>query len=99
MPIKWDGLAAMAQRDRSTVETEAATAWLESELREIDREIAAYVRQYAVKTPNDLDEMIRSGGIEGHPTWEDRIEWGNLLDYRDRLLGELAKIANKDSKR
>ena len=55
----------------------------------------AYVRQYTVRTPDEIEEKIRVGRIEGHPAWEDSIAWSNLLTYRDRLLETLAGLSGK----
>ena len=71
----------MAGRDREIVEREAAVLWLEREIWESDREITAYVQRYAVASPDELERLIRSGGIEGHPAWEDRIEWGKVARH------------------
>jgi len=91
----WETLASTAHRDREQIEEEAAYAWLERELRETDQEIMAYVRQYTARSPDDIEEMIRIGRIEGHPAWEDSISWSNLLTYRDHLLEALARIGGK----
>ena len=94
----WDTLASTTHRSRKQIEEEAASAWLERELRETDREIAAYVRQYSVRTPDEIETLIRVGTIEGHPAWEDRIAWDNLLAYRARLLDALAGISDGASR-
>jgi len=80
----WETLASTAHRDREQIEEEAACAWLERELRETDREIMVYVRQYGVRTPDEIEEKIRVGRIEGHPAWEDSIAWSNLLTDETR---------------
>ena len=92
----WETLASTVHRDREQIEEEAACAWLERELRETDREIMAYVRQYAVRTPDEIEEKIRIGRIEGHPAWEDSIAWSNLLTYRDHLLETLAGLGGQE---
>lgn len=68
------------------LELEAAFSWLSNELAITDKEIATYARQYGVPTPQALEEKIRKGEIEGHPAWEDLIDWTNLIAYRDKLL-------------
>ena len=93
MSAVWETLASTAHRDREQIEQEAARAWLEREPRETDQEIMAYIRQYTVRTPEEIEEKIRAGRIEGHPAWEDSIAWSNLLTYRDRLLETLAGLS------
>lgn len=98
MSAVWDTLASTTHRSRKQIEEEAASAWLERELMETDREITAYVRQYSVRTPDEIETLIRVGTIEGHPAWEDRIAWDNLLAYRARLFDALAGISNGASR-
>ncbi|MDI3299534.1 MAG: hypothetical protein QJR08_10255 [Bacillota bacterium] len=95
----WEELAKTTHRDRDRIEEEAASAWLLQELRETDREIAAYVRRYSVTTPDELERAIHDGREEGHPAWEDKLAWDNLIAYRDRLLTALAAVGGRDEGR
>ncbi|CAB1127747.1 conserved protein of unknown function [Candidatus Hydrogenisulfobacillus filiaventi] len=83
----WDQPAAAAHLDKTAIEHEAARAWVERELSTVDRELAAYAERYGVPHPDGLERLIASGRIDGHPAWEDRLDWGNLLVYRERLVG------------
>lgn len=66
--------------------------WAERELSTTEREIAAYVERYGIAHPDDLERLIAAHRVEEHPAWEDRLEWGNLLSYRDRLLVILTRL-------
>lgn len=88
----WEELARVASRDARVVETEAAAAWVLCELATIDREICEYARRYGASSPEDLDRLIRDGKIPGHPSWEDSLDWANLLAYRERLLSAMADV-------
>ena len=52
---------------------------------ETDQEIVAYVRQYRVTHPEQLEAAIRAATIEGHPAWEDVIARTSLIQYRETL--------------
>lgn len=95
----WEELAKATRRRRERLEEGAASARLLQELRETDREIAAYARRYSVATPDALEKAIRDGRVDGHPAWEDRIDWDNLLAYRARLLAALADAGGRGESR
>jgi len=87
-----DELAVTSHRDRDLVEHEAARAGIQQELRATHREIAEYVEGYSISHPHELEHLMASGQIPGHPAWEHRIDWSNLLLYRKRLLTMLAHL-------
>lgn len=86
MSSVWMDLAKAVGKPSADIETQAAFNWIMSEIYESDRQIAAYIRQYGVSSPGDLESLIQSGGLDGHPAWEDTIDWFNLVDYRQRML-------------
>lgn len=92
MASLWDELARIASKDARVVEAEAAAAWVLRELGEIDRDLGAYTQRYATSSPEGLEALIRSGMLEAHPAWEDRLAWANLIGYRNRLLGAMPDV-------
>lgn len=99
MAVSWENLAKVVRRDRAQIEEEAASAWLLEELRETDREIAGYVRRYSVTSPDEIEQAIRTGTLDGHPAWEDKLAWDNLLVHRERLLAAMAAVGGKVDRR
>lgn len=45
--------------------------------------------RYNVKSPRELEEKIREGSAEEHPTWEDLIQYENLVEHADKIRREL----------
>ena len=86
MASLWDKVGAAVHKTAQEVEAEAFSAWITREMAETDCEILAYVGRYRVTTPEEIEEAIRTGRIEGHPAWEDLIDWANLNQYREQLL-------------
>jgi len=37
-----------------------------------------------------LEQKISDKRVDGHPAWEDLIDWSNLHEYRKKLLDNLA---------
>jgi hypothetical protein len=50
---------------------------VERELSTVGREFA-YAERYGVPHPGELERLIASARIDGHPAWEDRLDWGHL---------------------
>jgi hypothetical protein len=86
MASLWDEISATVQKSTHQLEAEALRAWLRQELAETDREIIEYVRKYRVTHPEQVENAIRNGKIDGHPAWEDMIDWMNPIAYREKLL-------------
>lgn len=91
----WTALSRVTGRDPRLLEAEAAFSWVSSELATVDRELASYARKYGVATPAELERLIREGRIEGHPAWEDAIDWSNLIAYREKLLAAAAVVGRE----
>jgi len=60
-------------------------AFIESEVRLAEKDIADIRERYHVFVPQELREKIESGKIPSHPAWEDMIEWETLLNHIARL--------------
>ncbi len=86
MASLWDRVGEAVHKTAREVEAEAFNAWVNREMTETDGEILTYVGRYHVTTPEEVEEGIRAGRIEGHPAWEDLIDWVNLNQYRQQLL-------------
>ncbi len=86
MASVWEEIANVTNRTTQQVEQDALNAWIHHEVQEVDRGILEYVRRYGVIRPDQLESAIRDGKVEGHPAWEDVIDWTNLLEYREKLL-------------
>lgn len=91
----WVELSRLLGSDPVRLEADAAFSWVSSELAIVDRELATYARRYGVATPGDLERLIREGKVEGHPAWEDCIDWGNLMTYREKLLSAAAAVGRE----
>lgn len=86
MASSWDKVGAAIHKTAQEVEAEAFDAWITREMIETDCEILEYVGRYRVTTPEEIEKAIRAGRIDGHPAWEDLIDWLNLNQYREQLL-------------
>lgn len=91
----WTELSRLVGADPAALEADAAFSWVAGELAGADRELAAYARKYGVASPSDLERLIREGKIEGHPAWEDAIDWSNLIAYREKLLAAVAAVGRE----
>jgi len=60
-------------------------AFVESEIRLAEQDIADIRERYHAFTPQELDEKIESHQVYSHPAWEDLIGWETLLDYIAQL--------------
>ena len=72
--------------------TEHSRTWLTEEIESVDMEVAYYPSTYHVDSPDDLVDLIRQHRVVEHPSWEDAISWENMLDYRAKLVAELATL-------
>ena len=86
MTLPWDVVAARLGIPRDMVEREAVKDYLRAEVRRVDEKIFALMLRYRVKTPEGLEEKIRRGEVEEHPSWEHLIEWEDMVTYRQKLL-------------
>jgi hypothetical protein len=66
--------------------------YLKTRLRIIQTEIHELETKYEVNKPAELEERIKQGKIEEHPTWEDLIHYENLIDRAEKIRQELDKI-------
>ncbi|PSR21463.1 MAG: hypothetical protein C7B45_10565 [Sulfobacillus acidophilus] len=95
MASLWDEVGAAVHKTPHQVEIEALHAWISHELAETDREIISYVRKYRVVHPEQIEQAIRDGRLDGHPAWEDMIDWMNLIAYREQLLTLQTNLASE----
>ena len=63
--------------------------YLRSKLRAAQAEIHDMETTYRVKSPRELEEKIKEGSTEEHPTWEDLIQYENLVEHADKIRREL----------
>ena len=63
--------------------------YLKTMLRATRAETHEIETRYRVKTPKELEEKIRQGQVEEHPTWEDLIQYENLIQQAIKLEQEL----------
>jgi hypothetical protein len=61
--------------------------YLKAKLRTARAEIHEVEGRYGVKKPEELEQRIREGTVEEHPTWEELIEYENLLDRVKSIQG------------
>ena len=66
--------------------------YLRSRLRAAQAEIHDMETTYRVKSPRELEEKIKEGSSEEHPTWEDLIQYENLVEHADKIRRELDSI-------
>ena len=60
-------------------------AFIESEIRLAEQDIADIRERYHVLAPQELHEKIESREIYSHPAWEDLLEWETLVDHITHL--------------
>jgi hypothetical protein len=80
----------MVNIDEEILQHQALVCWILAELAKTDQEIVEYIQKYGVFSPEMLEQMICDKRVDGHPAWEDSIDWRNLQDYRKKLLDSLA---------
>ena len=66
--------------------------YLKAKLRTARAEIHEIEARYSVKKPEELEHKISEGAVEEHPTWEELIEYENLLDQVKKIQRELEEI-------
>jgi hypothetical protein len=66
--------------------------YLKTRPRIIQTEIHESEIKYKVNKPAELQEQIKQGKIEEHPTWEDLIHYENLIERAEKIKHELDKI-------
>ena len=66
--------------------------YLKAKLRTARAEIHEIEARYGVKKPEELEHKISEGAVEEHPTWEELIEYENLLDQVKKIQRELEEI-------
>ncbi len=65
--------------------TEGTIAYLLKELRLVEEDLADLRDRYALLSPQELEEKIKTSSVPPHPAWEDLIRWENLEAYRQKL--------------
>ena len=78
--------------------TEHSREWIVEEIENVDLEIQMYRDTYHVTTAKELEAAIRQRTVEEHPAWEDLIGWENMLDYRRKLVAELAALDAREGR-
>jgi hypothetical protein len=68
------------------------SSYLRSKLRAAQAEIHSVETRYRVKSPRRLEEKIKAGSLEGHPVWEDLIQYENLVEQAEKSRRELDSI-------
>ena len=63
--------------------------YLRARLRMIQAELKDIENRYRVRSPNELEEKIKKGSVEEHPTWEDLIQYENLVEQAEKIRREL----------
>lgn len=63
--------------------------YLRHRLRAAQAEIHDMETKYKVSSPRELEEKIREGSVEEHPTWEDLIQYENLVEQAEKIRHEL----------
>lgn len=63
MSSTWINLAKAVGKPSADIETQAAFNWIISEIYESDRQIAAFIRQYGVASPGELESLIPAVAI------------------------------------
>ena len=63
--------------------------YLKTMLRATRAETHEIETRYQVKTPQELEEKIRQDKVDEHPTWEDLIQYENLIQQTTKLQQEL----------
>ncbi|AFM42969.1 hypothetical protein Desaci_4106 [Desulfosporosinus acidiphilus SJ4] len=86
----WSNLSSKVNIDEEVLQLRALSCWILTELAKTDQEIAGYIQKYGVSSPEILEQQIKDKRVDGHPAWEDTIDWSNLQDYRKELLESLA---------
>lgn len=61
------------------------SSFLDRELREVKIRIKELKEKYSVESSEELERKIEEGEVEGHPAWEERIEWRNLEKRKKKL--------------
>ena len=63
--------------------------YLRHRLRTAQAEIHDIQTRYKVGSPRELEEKIREGSVEEHPTWETLIQYENLFEQTEKIRHEL----------
>ena len=66
--------------------------YLRARLRAAKAEIHDLEARYMVGSPDELEEKIRKGTVDGHPAWEDLIQYESLVAYAEKIRKELGSI-------
>jgi hypothetical protein len=66
--------------------------YLKAKLRAARAEVHEIEARYGVKKPDELEHKIREGAVKEHPTWEELIEYENLLEQVIKIQRELEEI-------
>ena len=72
-----------------TLVTGGIKEYLKTMLRATRAETHEIETRYQVNTPKELEEKIKKGKIDEHPTWEDLIQYENLAKQTEKLQQEL----------
>lgn len=94
----WSNLSSKVNIDENALQLRALSCWILFELAQTDQEIAGYIQKYGVPSPEMLEQLIKEDRVNGHPAWEDSIDWTNLQEYRNGLLENLASTGGNERK-
>jgi len=66
--------------------------YLRARLRATQAEIHDMETKYRVNSPHELEEKMKEGSVDEHPTWEDLIQYENLVEHARKIRRELDAI-------
>ncbi|MDY6789287.1 MAG: hypothetical protein SVV03_04980 [Candidatus Nanohaloarchaea archaeon] len=73
-----ENVASTVGESEERVLEKSLESYIGREIREAELRIREIKRKYGVGKPSGLKEKIENEEIEGHPAWEELIEWENL---------------------
>ena len=72
-------------------------AFLKEKKRKLKLEMLGILARYKVSSGKELEEKIKAGEIEEHPTWEDLIALENLEAALEKVDGYLRNLPKTSS--
>jgi len=85
MPLTVEDVASATGESEETILNKGLGSYLEREVREASVRINELKEKYGAEEPSEVEESIERGEVEGHPSWEELIEWENLRERVNRL--------------
>ncbi len=85
MSITVERVAKELGEPKDFILRKGVSSFVDRELREVQLRIKELKEKYSVKSSEELEDLIKKGEVEEHPTWEKRIEWKNLEERKKKL--------------